>query len=187
MKPIKQIHNKLIQKCKKHNEKAQLQLYKAYCNAMYAVACRYMKDSVLAEDVMQDAFVKAFKSIHTYKEEVAFGAWLKRIVINTCIDELKKNKPVLVAINEEVITDEVLEDNSWQVDEAVTVSMIKKAIDNLPPKYSVVLNLYLIEGYDHNEIAEIINITPVTSRTQLLRGKKIIKETLKTLSYAEGC
>ena len=90
MSQTKQIHHSIIQRCKKNDAKAQMELYKLYCKAMFLVAKRYMKDDLAAEDVMQDAFIKAFKKIDTYKGEVSFGAWLKRIVINQSIDELKK-------------------------------------------------------------------------------------------------
>lgn len=159
-----------------------MQLYNLYSKAMFLVAKRYVKDSVLAEDVMQDAFIKAFKNLHSYKAEVSFGAWLKRIVINQSIDELKKKKLELVTINEEIVT--IVEEDNWEVEEAISTKMIIETINNLKEKYRVVLTLYLLEGYDHSEISEILNIAEVTSRTHLMRGKKQLQEQLKTISYA---
>lgn len=159
-----------------------MQLYKLYCKAMLLVAHRYVKDRFIAEDVMQEAFVKAFKNIENYKNEVAFGAWLKRIVINQSIDHLKKNKLELVAINDEVNTK--TEEEDWQVESTISVDEIVEKINSLKEKYRLVLTLYLLEGYDHQEISEILNITENTSRTQLLRGKKVLKEQLKNKSYA---
>lgn len=161
-----------------------MQLYNTYAQGMLLIANRYVKDSFLAEDVMQDAFVKAFKKINTYKGEVAFGAWLKRIVINQSIDEMKKKKLVMVSINDEVLN--VVEDNDWEVANDVTPKMVRDAIDKQKDKYRLVLTLYLIEGYDHNEISQILGITTVTSRTHLMRGKKLVKEYLKVISHAEG-
>ncbi len=161
-----------------------MQLYNLYCKAMLLVAHRYVKDRFVAEDVMQDAFIKAFKYIDNYKNEVAFGAWLKKIVINQSIDYLKKNKLELIAINEEVIAKP--EEEDWKVDYSISVNEIVETIDNLKDKYRLVLSMYLLEGYDHQEIAEVLNITENTSRTHLLRGKKILKEQLKNTSYAEG-
>ncbi|MDY0781636.1 sigma-70 family RNA polymerase sigma factor [Tenacibaculum sp. IB213877] len=184
MKSTKQLHQKLINQCKNNNTKAQMQLYNLYCNAMFLVANRYVKDRFIAEDAMQDAFIKAFKNLDSYKGEVSFGAWLKRIVINQCIDELKKKKLTMVSLNEEVTN--VIEDDNWEVESEVTATMVKKVIDELPEKYRLVVTLYLVEGYDHKEISEILNISEVTSRTHLLRGKKIVKEQLKSMSYAEG-
>ncbi|MCH3883179.1 RNA polymerase sigma factor [Tenacibaculum sp. K20-16] len=182
MKSTKLLHQNLIDLCKCNNAKAQMQLYNLYSKAMFLVAKRYVKDSVLAEDVMQDAFIKAFKNLHSYKAEVSFGAWLKRIVINQSIDELKKKKLELVTINEEVVT--IIEEDNWEVEEAISTKMIIETINNLKEKYRVVLTLYLLEGYDHSEISEILNIAEVTSRTHLMRGKKQLQEQLKIISYA---
>ena len=184
MKSTKQLHQKLINSCKQNNAKAQMQLYNLYCKAMFLVAKRYVKNAVLAEDVMQDAFIKAFKNLHKYKGEVAFGAWLKRIVINQSIDQLKKNKLELVSINDEVY--KVENDDDWSVENDVSIEGIVEIINNLKEKYRLVLTLYLLEGYDHNEISEILKITATTSRTHLLRGKKLLREQLKNTSYAEG-
>ena len=159
-----------------------MQLYNLYCNAMLLVANRYVKDRFIAEDVMQDAFIKAFKNIKNYKNEVAFGAWLKRIVINQSIDYLKKNKLELVAINDDVTTK--VEDDDWKVESDISVDEIVETINGLKEKYRLVLTLYLLEGYDHQEISTILNITENTSRTHLLRGKRILKEQLKNTSYA---
>lgn len=182
MKPTKQLHQPIIDQCKNNSAKAQMQLYNLYCQAMINVAFRYVKERFLAEDIMQIAFVKAFKNIHNYKNEVAFGAWLKRIVINQSIDQLKKNKLELVSINEEITS--IKQDDNWQVEDEVSIEEIISEINNLKEKYRLVLSLYLLEGYDHSEISEILNITVNTSRTHLLRGKKILKEQLKNTSYA---
>ena len=182
MKSTKQLHQPIIDQCKNNNAKAQMQLYNLYCKAMLLVAHRYVKDRFVAEDVMQDAFIKAFKNIENYKNEVAFGAWLKRIVINQSIDQLKKNKLELVAINEEVY--KIENDKDWEIDNTISVEEIIARINNLKEKYRLVLTLYLIEGLDHQEISEVLQITENTSRTHLLRGKKILKEQLKNTSYA---
>jgi len=184
MSQTKQIHHSIVERCKKNDAKAQMELYNLYCKAMFLVAKRYMRDDFAAEDVMQEAFIKAFKKMDTYKGEVSFGAWLKRIVINHSIDELKKRKLEIVSMNEE--THQVLEEESWEVEDKVTMQQILSCIRELKEKYRVVLSLYLLEGYDHNEISQILGITEVTSRTHLLRGKKQLQESLKTIRYAEG-
>ena len=122
MSLAKQLHQPIIDLCKEHNKKAQMQLYNLYCKAMFLVSLRYVKDRFIAEDVMQDAFIKAFKNIKTYKNEVPFGACLKRIVINQSIDYLKKNRLEFVAINEEVLSIE--EDTDWKVENTISVSDI---------------------------------------------------------------
>ena len=161
-----------------------MQLYNLYCKGMFLVAYRYVNDKCIAEDIMQDAFIKAFKNIHSYKNEVAFGAWLKRIVINQSIDFLKKKKLELVSINEEITTK--TENDNWEVESTISIDVIVEKINVLKDKYRLVLTLYLLEGYDHQEIAQVLNITENTSRTHLLRGKRLLKEQLKNTSYAAG-
>jgi len=184
MQPTKQLHQSIIDQCKKNDAKAQMQLYNLYCKAMFIVSLRYVKDTYVAEDLMQEAFIKAFKNIDTYKNEVAFGAWLKRIVINQSIDYLKKKKLEWVSINEEVTT--IIDDEDWAIENTISVDTIVAKINSLKEKYRLVLTLYLLEGYDHQEIAQVLNITENTSRTHLLRGKNLLKEQLKNTNYAAG-
>ncbi|TXE11895.1 RNA polymerase sigma factor [Seonamhaeicola algicola] len=169
----------IIEQCKQNNRKAQLQLYNQYCNGMYIVAKRFLKDANDAEDVVQEAFIKAFSKLDQYKAEVTFGAWLKRIVVNKSIDFLKAKKQELVELNDvhlKVVDTPI--DNKWLVDDAITLNDVKLAINKLPDKYQYVVMLYLIEGYDHQEIADILNISEVASRTQLSRGKTKLQELL---------
>ncbi|CAM1356512.1 RNA polymerase subunit sigma-70 [Tenacibaculum discolor] len=181
MKSTKQLHQSVIDACKNNDAKAQMQLYDLYCDAMYTVALRYVKDSFIAEDVMQEAFIKAFKNIDSYKEGVAFGAWLKRIVINQSIDYLKKKKLELVSINEEITT--VADDDNWNVASTISYQDIVNCIQQLKEKYRVVLTLFLLEGYDHGEISQILGISEVSSRTHLLRGKRQVQEQLKAVHH----
>jgi RNA polymerase sigma-70 factor (ECF subfamily) len=170
----------LIEKCKQNNRQAQMQLYNQYCQGMYIVAKRFVKQETEAEDVVQDAFIKAFSKLHQYEANVTFGAWLKRIVINTSIDALKSKNQRLVELDEvHLKVVDASEDDKWLVDDAVTIDQIKKAINTLSEKYRYVVMLYLIEGYDHQEISEILQITEVASRTQLYRGKLQLQELLK--------
>jgi RNA polymerase sigma-70 factor (ECF subfamily) len=159
-----------------------MQLYDLYCEAMYRIAQRYIRDDVEAEDVMQDAFIKVFKNIKHFKGEVTFGAWIKRIVINQCIDYLKKKKIELISLDEREM--DVADDWDWSVAEQTNVQNITAAINKLPEKYKVVLNMYLIEGYDHQEIAQVLNISEVNSRSQLMRGKNKLRSQLKRYNYA---
>ena len=175
----------LIADCHANDRKAQLKLYNRYCEGMFIVAKRFLKDSFEAEDAMQEAFIKAFTKLHQYNGEVTFGAWLKRIVINKCIDKLKARKLELVALNEHIIGT-VEEDENWQIDDGVRIDQVKNAIEDLPEKYKYPLMLYLIEGYDHEEIAEILNISQVASRTLVHRGKKKLQEELKTIKDGTG-
>lgn len=173
----------IIEKCKQHNRKAQLQLYNQYCDGMYVVANRFVKNSMEAEDIVQEAFIKAFIKLHQYKGEVTFGAWLKRIVINKSIDVLKSKKQHLLDLEEVHLNVVDTADDDWLVDDLITIDEVKNAIEQLPEKYKYVVMLYLIEGYDHQEIAQILDITEVASRTHLSRGKAKLQEQLLPLRH----
>lgn len=177
----------IIEQCKQHDRKAQLQLYKQYCDGMYSVARRFVNDSMEAEDVVQEAFIKAFSKLHQYKGEVTFGAWLKRIVINKSIDLLKSKKQQLLELNEVhlKVVDQAYDDN-WLVEDTITVEAVKTAMEQLPEKYRYVVMLFLIEGYDHQEISGILGVSEVASRTQLSRGKAKLKDLLKQKEYGTG-
>lgn len=174
-------HIDIVEQCKKHNRKAQLKLYKQYCHGMFAVAMRFLKNEDDAEDMVQEAFIKAFEKIHQYQGEVSFGAWLKKIVINKCLDFLKAKKEHLESLDERYVT--VVEDDDWTVDDDVSIDEIKKAITFLSDKYKYVLQLFLMEGYDHAEISEILNISETACRTRLLRGKGQLKSILIKENY----
>lgn len=179
------IQHQLIDQCKQNDRKAQLQLYQQYCDAMFCIAHRLLNNVHDAEDVMQEAFVKAFQKIEQYKGDVTFGAWLKKIVVNTCLDALKSKKR-RSELEKESGTEVIAEDSNWEVENTVTINEIKKAIFTLPDKYKEVIMLYLIEGYNHEEIAQILDITTVTSRSRLLRGKQKLKLLLKHQYYGSG-
>ena len=119
---------------------------------MLVVALRFVKDTMEAEDIVQEAFIKAFSKLDQYKAEVSFGAWLKRIVINRCIDVLKSKRQRLIELEEHhlnVVDADYEQD--WLVDDAITINDVKKAIECLPEKYKYVVILYLVEGYDHKK------------------------------------
>ncbi len=153
-----------------------MHIYDKYCNAMFTVACRYLPDEE-AKDAMQEGFLKAFLNIQTFKKDKTFGAWLKRIIINQCIDQLKKKK-IKTSFIEEVQL-EIVDDEDWLFDTQITKQEILQAIDQLSEKYQLVVKLYLLEGYDHSEISQILGIEVKTSRTQLRRGKLQLRELLK--------
>ena len=172
----------VIEACKSNDRKAQMTLYRNYCDGMYAVASRFLKNAMEAEDAVQDAFIKAFSKLHQYKGDVTFGAWLKRIVINTCIDQIKAKKQQIIQLDEvHLKVVDTTNDNEWLVEDDISIARVKNAIEELPEKYRFVVMLYLIEGYDHQEISQILGISEVASRTQLSRGKAILRENLKVL------
>ncbi len=181
------IHQDIIDRCKSGEQKAHFQLYKLYYKAMYNTCLRIVNDNLEAEDIMQESFLKAFEKIRTYKGEVSFGAWLKRIVINHSLDELRKRKLDLESIEDSVydLKDKIDEKTEYDNDEIKNkAEEIMDEINKLPDGYRIVLSLYLIEGYDHDEISEILNISSSTSRSQCARAKqkllKKIEEKAKT-------
>lgn len=171
----------LIKQCKTHNQKAQLALYKKYADGMFVVALSYLKDSDTAKDAVQEGFIKAFKSLEQYREEVSFGAWLKKIVINQCLDTLKKHS--FERLDEEVAVLAIDEEEQWNIKTSCSFEQIIAAIDRLREPYLSVLRLYLLEGYDHLEISEILGITHTASRTYLHRAKYKVKNALEQKSY----
>ena len=174
----------LVEQCKANNRNAQLQLYRKYCEGMLCVAMRFLKNKDDAEDVLQEAFIKAFQRIDQFKGEVTFGAWLKRIVVNGCIDFIKSKKQRMVELDESYM--HVADDDNWEVSGGIDLEEVKKAIYELPEKYGLVVQLFLVEGYDHKEITQILNISETASRTRLLRGKARLKAILNELNYGTG-
>ena len=174
---VKNIHEDLIRGCQVNDRKSQFQIYKLYYKAMFNTAIRIVNDSARAEDIMQEAFLEAFRQIDNYRGDASFGAWLKKIVINKSIDEIRKAKDV-ISIDEadvEVADMNSEEENYIQV-LSTRVEEIRKAIHGLPDSYRIILTLYLLEGYDHEEIAQILGISYNLSRTRYSRARKKLLE-----------
>lgn len=170
------VHQELIDLCREHNHDAQKKIYRLYYKAMYNTAYRMLKDAHKAEDIMQIAFLKAFKKIHTYNNTSSFGAWLKRIVINECINHIRKR-------NAEYYTDETYQFD--QPDEAIdrteewkktNLKKVKKAMGELHDRYRTIINLILIEGYDLREVAEIMDITYSNARVLYMRARNSLQK-----------
>lgn len=168
--------NQLIERCKKNDTSAQMQLYRLYYKAMYNSAFRILKDEFEAEDLMQEAFLTAFTKLDSFKGEVAFGAWLKRIVINKSLTQLKKNNRYNEVKMEVIPANEV--DEVPINYENLNVKDVLKSINSLKDNYRIVLNLNLIEGYDNEEIASILNYSNENVRTTISRAKKKLKQLL---------
>ncbi len=173
-------HLKLIEACKRGERKAQFELYRLYSSAMYNTSLRIVRDPDDAEDVMQEAFLKAFSRIGTYRKEVSFGAWLKRIVVNKSLDFLRLRRES-ISLEDVGEYEEIPEDDHGTMEYAYSADDIRKAIQSLPEGYRIVLSLILLEGYDHEEVSEILQITNATSRTQYHRAKKRLAELLRNL------
>lgn len=167
------IHQKLVESCKQGNRKAQYELYKLYSKAMFNICMRITNDYAEAEDVLQEAFVDAFRKLNTFKGDATFGAWLKRIVINKSINHVKKRKADFVSVDNMDFVEEPAQRLSGEDEELkLQVKQVHRAIQKLPDGFRVVLTLYLLEGYDHREIADVLGITESTSKSQYNRAKK---------------
>lgn len=144
---------------------------------MYNTACRIVGDKIEAEDVLQEAFISAFKNLKNYREEASFGSWLKKIVVNKALNSVQKNKKdLMLAENMEDDLEYVVEEES---EPAYSVNEVKYAINKLPSGFKTVLSLYLFDGYDHKEISEILGISESTSKSQYKRAKDKLKNIIK--------
>jgi RNA polymerase sigma factor (sigma-70 family) len=170
----------LLERCKENNEKAQLTLYNQYYRAMFNVSYRIVGDSHLAEDVMQESFLKAFTKLDSFIGNVTFGSWLKKIAINTSINELKKlNKYQFDSLDEKI---EVVDFNEELENYSeLKVESVLKTIQSLKSNYKIILTLYFIEGYDLEEITGILNITNENCRTMMSRAKESLRKKLNEL------
>jgi RNA polymerase sigma-70 factor (ECF subfamily) len=146
---------------------------------MYNTAWRIVRNDQEAEDVLQDAFISAFQYLHTFQGTSTFGAWLKRIVVNKALNSVQKKKLEFADQDGMEVEDKVEESGV----DALDVERVRRAIDDLPDGYRVILSLYLLEGYDHIEISEILDISVGTSKSQYNRAKKKLREMIKATYY----
>ncbi|MEM8847620.1 MAG: sigma-70 family RNA polymerase sigma factor [Bacteroidota bacterium] len=175
---IRFTHKNLVEECKKGIPGSQYELYALYVDAMYNVGYRFLGNREDAEDIIQDSFIDAFKNLDRFKYESSFGAWLKRIVINKSINYLKAKKIAVVPMEPHEF--HLTEEEPIEVDK-VDIQKVKKGIAKLPEGYRQIINLYLIEGYDHVEIGEILSISTSTSKSQYHRAKKKLLEIISEL------
>ncbi len=182
LKPLEQTlyldrHYSLVEACKRGDRKAQYELYRLYSKSMFNVCMRILNHMGEAEDVLQEAFLDAFQKIHDFRQTSTFGAWLKQIVVNRAINQLRQRKVQWVEVEEaEYVGEEALlqDETEWEVER------VRAGIQRLPDGFRTVLSLYLLEGYDHEEIAEVLGISESTSRTQYMRAKRKLVEMLST-------
>jgi RNA polymerase sigma-70 factor (ECF subfamily) len=174
-------HRDIVEKCKQGNRQAQFELYQLYSKAMYNICLRMVKNELDAEDILQNSFVDVFTKLHTFQFQASIGAWIKRIVVNNCINFLKRNRVYFEELEDRHAN---VEANGYhpedKTDAKLTVERINKALFELPDGYRVVFSLYMLEGYDHKEIAEILGITEATSKSQFSRAKSKLRGLLET-------
>ncbi len=170
------IHRNIIEACKQGNESARYQLYQLYAKAMFNISYRMMNSREEAEDMLQEAFTQAFMKLDSFRYDSGFGSWLKRIVVNTCINAMNKRK-VDLEYCEEIYSGDLVEEK--EAEPEYTVQNVNRAMEQLPDGSRMVFSLYLLEGYDHVEIAEILQISESTSKSQFMRAKRKVAEILR--------
>ncbi len=172
------IHQDIINACKTGDRNAQFRIYKLYYKAMYNTSLRIVNDTMEAEDIMQEGFLQAFQRIHSYTGVGSFGSWLKRIMINKSLDAIRKRKN-LVSMEDETLEIPDIHEENREEEIRLKVAEVKEAINELPEEYRVIINLFLLEGYHHEEISEILHITNNLSRTRFVRAKQKVLKILK--------
>jgi len=177
------LHQELIDGCRRGDQKAQFQIYKLYYKAMYNTSLRIVNDTMEAEDIMQEAFLSAFEKIGTYSGTVSFGSWLKKIVQNRSLDYLSKSRKMIYGDIESFHEIEDKSGEEFQLSEETDTRLNKvmEAIKRLPEVYRNIVSLYLLEGYDHEEISEILSIPSSTSRSQFSRARKRVIRELESI------
>ncbi len=164
----------LIENCKNNDTKAQSELYKLFSSKLFAVCLKYSRNYAEAEDNLQDAFLTIFKKMEQYKNKGSFEGWLKRITINTVMQQYRSEK-VFDMVNETVVDEVEIEMD----DEDLSMDYLLKIIQELPDRYRLVFNMYVLDGYSHKDIADMLNIHIGTSKSNLARARFILKQTIE--------
>jgi RNA polymerase sigma-70 factor (ECF subfamily) len=177
-------HYHIVEACKRGDRKAQFELYRLYSKAMYNISLRMLGSVENAEDVLQNSFIDVFSKLDSFRFESSVGAWIKRIVINNCINYLKKRRlefSELTDNNAVVPTEDYSSGSVFSAsDSPLDVAKIQNAIQQLPDGYRVVFTLYAMEGYDHEEIGSILGVTEATSKSQYSRAKAKLRDILQS-------
>ncbi len=175
-------HADLVEACRLNDRKAQEKIYNLYSHAMFNASLRIVNNTAEAEDIMQESFIEGFEKLGTFRAEGSFGGWLKRIVINNSINYLRKKKQA-TSIDEEFkeIPDNTEEEKLYSENLFCRLVEVKNAIKRLPESFRIIISLHLLEGYDHEEISEILNISYGNVRTKYSRAKqKLLQIIIKT-------
>lgn len=166
--------DQLIHDCKNNDTKAQEQLYRLFSSKLFAICLKYSRNYAEAEDNLQDGFLIIFDKIHQYNFKGSFEGWIKRIMINNVLQQYRKVS--FLELTHENISDEP----EVEIDDTVSLDFLMKIIQELPDRYRLVFNLYVIDGYSHNDIAEMLEISTGTSKSNLSRARVILKEKIES-------
>ena len=171
----------LINKCKKNDTSAQSQLYKLFSSKLFSLCLKYSRNYAEAEDNLQDSFVTIFNKISQYKNKGSFEGWMKRVTINTALQRYRK-KGVFNIINEENIEDVIVDVE----DDDLSIDYLLGIIQELPDRYRLVFNLYVLDGYSHKEVADMLSIAAGTSKSNLARARLILKEKIENYKASQN-
>ena len=171
----------LIDKCKKNDTKAQSQLYKLFSSKLFSLCLKYSRNYAEAEDNLQDSFMTVFNKISQYNNKGSFEGWMKRVAINTALQRYRQ-KGVFNIINEENIEDVTVEIE----EDELSIDYLLSIIQELPDRYRLVFNLYVLDGFSHKEVANMLNITTGTSKSNLARARLILKEKIEKYKASQN-
>lgn len=163
----------IIKGCIQNNVQCQHTVFKQYAGRMMSICLRYAATTPEAEDMLQDAFIKIFSSIHQFRSEGSFEGWIKKITVNTCLALLHKRRMIYIEAD---AANNIADANALHTISGLTEKELIKLISRLPDGYRIVFNLYAIEGYSHEEISVMLNIESVTSRSQLAKARKMLQK-----------
>lgn len=171
-----ELYNQLIEGCININREAQYKLYNLLSGKMFAVCLRYAKNREAAEDILQDGFVKVFTNIEKFRGDGSFEGWVRRIIVNTAVEYYRKSAKMYPVVN----VDDVNKDIAWQdTGDNLELEDVMNMINNLSTGYRTIFNLYVVEGYSHKEIADMLQINEGTSKSQLARARYLLMEMVK--------
>ena len=173
-------HREIIEECKRGSRQAQFELYRLYNRAMYNICIRMVKNEQDAEDLLQNSFVDVFTKLNTFKYQSSIGAWIKRIVVNNCINFLKRNRMFFEELDDRIFN---ITEDLTPTQKGLSTEAVNRALFKLPDGYRVVFSLTMLEGYDHKEIASILEISEATSKSQYSRAKRKLREILKSKEH----
>lgn len=168
-----ELYSKLLKGSLQNDRECQYKLYSLLSSKMYAVCLRYVKDREMAEDLLQEGFIKVFSNLEKYRGDGSFEGWVRKIFVNTAIEHYRKSTRMYPIVN---LDHAVNDDNVIAFVDDLEVEDLMKMIHKLSPGYRTVFNLYVIEGYSHKEIAEMLNITEGTSKSQLARARYLLQD-----------
>lgn len=170
----------IIQGCIDGDRRAQQKLYEHFYSKMMVVCLRYSKDEDEALDMFQEAFIKVFNSLHKFGKQGSFEGWVRRIMVNTCIDHIRKNKrhSMMVELDDKHGSIEIDEEEDAGILEHVNFQDLLGMVQHLSPAYKSVFNMYILDGFTHQEIANSLNISVGTSKSNLAKAKGNLKKML---------